>query len=79
MNKLHKLFDEIFIALEVKDYNLVDQKIDELKSVDITTLSKEEALELLDKIKALEEFMTAKKKNLINNISQKESVKKFRF
>ncbi len=79
MNNLHKLFDEIFIALEIKDYDLVDKKIEELKSIDITTLTKEEALELLDKIKALEEFMTVKKKNLVKNISQKESVKKFRF
>jgi hypothetical protein len=79
MKKLHKLFDEIFIALEVKDYDLVDKKMDELKQIDITTLSQEEALELLDKIKALEEFMSAKKKNLVKNISNKESVKKFRF
>ncbi len=79
MDKLHKLFDEIFIALEVKDYELVDKKIEELKLIDITTLSKEEALELLDKIKALEEFMTAKKKNLVKNISEKETVKKFKF
>jgi len=79
MNNLHKIFDEIFIALEVKDYDLVDKKIEELKLIDITTLTKEEALELLDKIKALEEFMTVKKKNLVNNISQKETVKKFKF
>ncbi len=79
MKNLHKLFDEIFIALEVKDYDLVDKKIEELKMIDITTLSKEEALELLDKIKALEEFMSVKKKNLVENISQKETVKKFKF
>ncbi len=77
VEKIERLVKDIYIYLELDDFQKFREKMDELLSIDLSSLSYEEAETLYEKIKLVQEKIEKKQSEIAIKIKKKTDVQKY--
>jgi len=78
IKNLKDIIDAIFIALKNKEFKKLSSLSKKLQEIDLQTLNEEDRKYLYNALDEIEKIVQKSKDEILKNIKDKESLKKFR-
>ena len=78
IKNLKDIIDAIFIALKNKEFEKLSSLSKKLQEIDLQTLNEEDKIYFYNALDEIEKLVQKSKDEILKNIKDKESLKKFR-